>query len=700
VTDHGSVADPTDHPQDLVPDPATEPGAGPVPVRRRTRPTRSTLVLLAFPMVVLALSAVLAGLNLNGSSVALLDSRHASDRNVVAGQPRNIRTDEFGLATPFQVGNVGKGFPAFTWIGLTDTDLTVAAVGAPIRSWVSAFEPTTWPYFVLSTERAFALRWWSFVAASLIGTYVLLVALRRRPALAATLAVVVGVSPAIAWWSNGPGPIIGFLSGAAAAVVLAGRARLWWVRVGLSLLAGYLGCVAFFILYPPWLISVGLVMAAVVVGDALQHRATLRGFALAVLPALAVVVAVVAVWGRQSAAALAAVTGTHYPGSRVSEAGTGLGSVLFGTALNPIVSNDPTSLLPAPQLNQSEVSSAWFPLPALALLVGIVVALIVITHRRRAAAPSSTDLQATGTATSAVEVEDSTLRGWATFIAVACVMVLEVLWTLVPLPAVVGRITLLDRVPGGRMELALGMCTVLLVHLAAGRVPLSRPWRRAVAIGAVAVASGALAWWSASQLLRPGTSGVLLCAVSAVVVTACLGVLVVHPRAWLAALVVASIVVANYVIVNPLYRGLGPLTRGTLARTLQDYAAREGGTRWVDLAPDGSSAVIAASPQELLSGMTYYPTKNVWERLAPTQELLWNNFAKYVWKQDPSAQPATILQVKGSVMRLTIDLCSPDVRFLDISYVLSTPTVGVPPCFTTVQTVKDLGRTYLIARRT
>jgi hypothetical protein len=187
--------------------------------------------------------------------------------------------------------------------------------------------------------------------------------------------------------------------------------------------------------------------------------------------------------------------------------------------------------------------------------------------------------------------------------------------------------------------------------------------------------------------------------VAAVVTAAVLAVVLTVPRVVtvVAMVVLVGVVAVNWAIVNPLYRGTGPLTHGPLAAKLESIAAAEGPTRWVDLASGGSPAVILASRNNLISGMTYYPTPEVWARLAPTQKDIWNNYGKYTWVYDATAKPAELSTLRGSSRQLSIDLCSPEVDFLDISYVLS---LGAPPpCFQQVATVTDLGQTYRISKR-
>ncbi len=657
--------------------------------------------MLALPVLVLVAVGVLAGLNLNGSSVALNSRLADTDPNIVAGTPRVVRGDEFALATPVQIGNARRDFPAHAWIGLTDTDMDVAGQAAPVLSLTTAFQPVNFPYFVLGVERAFAARWWLVVAVGLLGTYALLLALRRKPLLAAAMAAVVGLGPIVAWWSNGPALTIGYLAAATAALLVALRVRSPWAATSLGVVVAYFACTAFFVLYPPWLLSVGLVMAAVVVGDVVARRPSVLRVMLVAVSALVPTVAVLGLWAHQSSVALAATAGTIYPGNRVSGSGEGHASVLVGSALNTVLSDDPTALALDPgapvQLNQSEVSAPWFSLPVLLIVLILVIVVLVRTIRGRRTTDHALAAGTADAAAAAPPAGDS-MRSWAPFLAVTVVLVVELLWMLAPVPDLVGRITLLDRVPGPRMTLALGVGAALLVYLAAGRVRIRRTWLVVLLTVLAAAGAAALTWWSATQLLNPGTQGVGRAAVAGAVVAGCLTVLCLGRVTWPAAVLLVAVVLYNFVIVNPLYRGLGPLTHGPLANAVAAIEHQDGPTRWIDTAGVGSASVVAASGNELVTGMTVYPTRSVWERLAPAQEAEWNNFAKYIWVNDPTEKPAQILPVRGSLHRLRIDVCNPDVAFLDIRYAVTSATT-VPACFVAVATVHDLGTTVVISRR-
>jgi hypothetical protein len=641
--------------------------------------------MLVLPFLVVAATVTLTAADLNGSSVAAIDRVWQDDPDLVAGTPRRIRSDEYGVSTPAQVSNALRGNPPTAWVGLTDTDLAATSLGAATTSWSSALSPQSWPLLALPVDTGFALRWWMLVAVGVLGTYALLLALRPRALLASTFALVSGVSPVVAWWMGaGPGLILGYLTFAACCVLLATRAGTRRARLPLAALAGLLVVAAFLVLYPPWFIALGLVVAAVVVGDCLERRVPWRR-ALEVLAVLAAVVAgILGLWLVQHAGAIAAISATYYPGNRIVTSGGGQASYLLSAPLNAILSGG-VSFGDERAVNQSEVSSGWLPLPLVLLVV--VLALVEVARRRAAppevAAPADPPQPAT--------------RAWITTLCVSAVLALELAWALLPVPAIIGRLTLLDRVPGGRVAPAVGLACAVVVFLMASDARLR--WRSAWPAALVATVALAipLSLWSGRSLLGGEADLSSAVVLTVLVCGGCAGLAL---SRWTApfALVLIATVCWQYAVVNPLYRGLGPLTGSPLARAIDEMDADEPGGRWTTLASGRSQNILAASRPGALSGLTYYPTRSTWLRLAPEQERAWNNLARYRWIQDEQWDPARILQIRGTSMQLRIDLCNPRADFLGITHVVS--RIGeAPPCFTPVRTLVEDGERLQISRR-
>jgi hypothetical protein len=646
--------------------------------------------LLVFPAVVLLVAAVLVLLNLNGSSVGILGVNYKKDPALVAGTPRIIRSDEAALSTTSFVGNYRRGMPVTPWIGLTETFLPATSVGAASDHWTEVFKPQDWGLWVFGVSRGFAWHWWSQVVVGLLGMFALLYALTRRKWTSAGLAVVACFSPYVAWWSLTPGLVLGYMAGAAAMALAAYRASSTGRAVAWSVAGGYLATAALLFLYPPWQITLGWVLLALLVGAAIDQRVPLRRLATIAVSAGVVVAVTGGAWYLQSRDALIATANTIYPGQRLAEAGQGNVAWLFDQPSSPFVAAAPARALRGATLaanndilfaNQSEVASAWLPLPLLLLLVAALVFAFVRARRE----PPITELSEAARGDEAAQVNEvatgqSVPLLWTT-VGVAAAGLLLLAWAVVPLPSWTGKITLLDRVPGVRTSLALGLVAVLLVAI--GSVVLrdvkwSRRWQALWAVAALATvwlsvwASNALPWGAdGSPQFAPLLIDAAFFAVAFTLVAS--GKVV---RTALVALVVASI--ATFVVVNPWYRGLGPLVTDPVVRAMEPLAAGPTPARVAVYGNATLDALVQSSGVVTLSGLTVYPDANVWKTLAPDQEEDWNNYSKYAWVADASVNPALIISASTTQRILRINPCAPQTLALKMDWAVSGTPLSFP----------------------
>jgi len=268
---------------------------------------------------------------------------------------------------------------------------------------------------------------------------------------------------------------------------------------------------------------------------------------------------------------------------------------------------------------------------------------------------------------------------------------------MMPLPGALGHLGL-SLIPGYRTYLALGLAAVLVTFLSAGRLHLSaRVWVGGSIVAIVAAVP--LTWLAARAFVVVTSQGLILACLVAAVISALVLVLVfVAPVAPYAAIGLAAISLASFVAVGPLYQGLGPLTSSKLARYLAHLDATQGPSRWVTL-DYAAGAIISGSPNSLVSGMTYYPDAAIWDRLAPSQRSIWNNYLEINWIQDPHAKPVRLASALQGSAAMYINLCSPKVAFLDIQYVLATGSQDPQlPCYRRIATLRDLGTVLYIYR--
>ena len=693
--------------------------------------------LVIFPALVLAAMAMLVMFNLNGSSVGLLGVGYRHDPNLLNGLPRSIRSDEAALSTPYLVGNVRRGLPTTPWVGLTPTFLPATSIGVPSDSWTELFKPQDWGVFALGVSRGFSWHWWSQMAVGMLGVFALLFTVTRRRWTSAALAVVAAMSPYVAWWSLTPGLVLGFSTGATAATLAALRADTTRRAVALSLVAAYLGMATFLLLYPPWQVTLAWVLLGLLIGAAVDARVPRRRIVAVVVTVAGSVAVPVAVWFAQSHAALVATTNTIYPGQRLAGAGQGNVAWLFDQMSSPFAAvASPLALRGRSVMangkvvlaNQSEIASAWLPLPV--VLVALVAVVVVLARRPSPGVDILSARTAAGTVTGTVAetdaapvadalpsplapvadpVADPVAHGGArtgttsgdgeprkprllwTTVGVAAAGTLLVAWALLPLPDWFGQLTLLNRVPGQRTSLALGLVAVLLLAIASSTLrgaPLPQRWLAAWS-GAVVATIWLMVW--AANALPWGPAGAphlkrlaLLTAVFAVAFTlvACGRGL----RVALAILVVGS--VGTWVMVNPLYRGLGPLTNDPVVKAMEPLAAGPSPARVAVFGNLTLNALVQSSGVVTVSGLTVYPDATVWATLAPDQESEWNNYNKYLWVADATASPARIVSSGTTVRVLRINPCAPQTLALGIDWVVADSDLSAFTCLRPAGTIR------------
>jgi len=611
---------------------------------------RRRLPAVAIAALVAALALlVLVGADINGSSIGRLSTSTGSDHALVAGKPRGIRSDEFVLTTPNTIGNVRRGLPADTQIGLTTVHLPAEGNIAPTADWTTVFRPQDWAWFVLPIDRAFAYHWWFPVLLSLVTLTWLtsLLGAGRRDSI--LLGVVATATPAVAWWSLEPALFIGYAGAVAGALICALKAKrnlhtfLWSAATAASAMAFAL------LLYPPWQVSIAWVTAAVLIGWTVDNHIGWRRIGLVALGVLPLTALGLGIWYAQSAAAIRASAETIYPGHRIAASGGGVFDWLLSAPANFWVTYShsysfsgfgTTAAGHRVTANVSEVAGSWFPLAAVA-----VVAVLVLWS---GFGPARTPVRWQG-------------------IGLCAVMALLLLWAYVPHLGALGAITLLNRVEGTRVGPALGLAALLL--LAVALRPGTSLSRRQIAIGAAVVLVVSLAQAAAvGSLPWAGRAPNFALVAVAILVVSGLWFLALTRYRTAALGLLAVVALAAVAGVNPIYRGLGPLSNDPV---IQAAGPVIGHDRTVVIGPTTLGALITSTGAEVLSGLTPYPDPTVWSRLGAGQRTTWNNYIKYAWVNDPAASPVKLTHHSGTTATLSINLCSPDVTFLHISWVVT-----------------------------
>ncbi|HEY4331810.1 MAG TPA: hypothetical protein VGM78_04550, partial [Ilumatobacteraceae bacterium] len=228
--------------------------------------------LLTIPIATLLVILVLGMSKISGSSIALHSPTGTSAQ--LAGQPRPVRSDEYGTRTPLVVRQAALGYPSDTQLGVGTHD-TGVLTDLPVKSAAAVVKPHSWAYFVVGVQRGFAIEWWLEVLGPFLGVYAVLAVITRARLVPALAGVLASAAPALLWWAI---PSAGFtvLYGgmAAALLILAFRVE-GWRRYALAAVAGWLAAAFAALLYVPWLIPLTLIFGAIIV---VQLPSAVRGW--------------------------------------------------------------------------------------------------------------------------------------------------------------------------------------------------------------------------------------------------------------------------------------------------------------------------------------------------------------------------------------------------------------------------------------
>lgn len=606
-----------------------------------------------FPCVVLALLVVLTALGMNGSSLSELTGLPGGDDTVLAGNPRAVRSDEFLVRTPFVVGQSRRGFPSSAEVGVGEHDLTVL-VDLPTRDWAMLFRPHQWAYGVLPIDQAYAFDWWGLSAVLLLGGYGLLLVLTRRWTWAAVGAVAFWASPFFHWWYLALSlAVAGYGLGGVALLLaslrngLSNRTR--WLLVAAS---AYVSSCFALTFYPPFQVPLALVLVVTSVGfvaqqlqDGESHVRTVWQNTLVVGGVTGFVFALFAVTRMDT---LSAIMNTAYPGARRVDGGDANSGLLTSSWYGLKFIQDPDGMRNRVLVNESEASSflllGAFLLPAIPLLWNGIA-----RPGRR-------------------------LRG--ALIGALAGLALMATHMFVGLGSLIAKTTLLNRVPGDRAIIGLGLASLLVVVLLGVSLDEQSQdvvwWRRLAACGLTVIVATGYVWSLGSRFMETGAPVVrrdtlLIVAIASLVI----GLYFWRPLIGVTLLAVVGVVVS--VPANPLTTGLDTITKSPLTLAVQRIDREEGsGSRWLNTIEMSNPAVEAAGVDDL-SAVNIYPDHDAWRVLDSdgSEEPLWNRYSHTRWTLDPSVAEPVVGLLTGDSVSVTLDPCASALDELDVRHIVT-----------------------------
>ena len=265
-----------------------------------------------------------------------------SDDGILTGIPREIRSDEWAVSTPFkfsQYYNHNGEYPFFseTLRGMkTDTGIVG---GLPSWNIITIFRPFEWGFLFLGNAKGLSFFWFSRLLALILVSFELaLLFTNKNNLLSILFSIIVTFSPAIQWWYSTP--IVEILIFGQLALLIFNkyfREKIFYKKILYSLIL--IMCIGGYaaVLYPAWQIPLFYVFLALFFG---LIKTNYKVFSFCAKQDLILIFFGILVFAAcsimlytQSAETIRLVMNTVYPGKRVMFGG-GEVTGLFNYASN------------------------------------------------------------------------------------------------------------------------------------------------------------------------------------------------------------------------------------------------------------------------------------------------------------------------------------------------------------------------------
>ena len=642
-----------------------------------------------YPIAVILALFSLAALQVHGSSIGVyhefLYGKEASDPDLLYGEPKQIRSDEWMGWTPILILQSKTGFPIHNEMLGSGRDVSKHPE-FPVNDWVNIFRPNNWSFFAMPLENAYAFKWWFLLALLLISCYFFVLRiLPGRKLVAILISISFALSPFILWWYQSAlyMPLAyGFL------IILLGmrivdQEKLLNIKskyltnalygVGLA----YLGSSTALTLYPPYFLPIMLAAATFLFGYILnklqQKNITIRQVlkrVLVFLSALALCAIIGLAFVFQHKEMLEATSGTLYPGQRVVAPGDLPTFVLFDGFLMPLLQDSDRAK--GFWENQSEASNFILLLPFLLLPSMAVIALEFIRKRR---------------------------IDW-TFLSVNVVGLIYIAKATIPYDNLLYDVLLLDKVPNVRLLAGIGFVGILQLILLIKKLGDLRVSKQLLDILSIlyGIACAGVLLMVGKKIINlyphfVGESEKWLIVVLGFAFTSII-ILFLSNRTIQACIALFAFTFASSFWVLPLYRGLDFFQDSAIIKKID--AVSTPSDQWATTDTIQFLNFPVAAGRNQTSGSQLYPDLEYWKR---------NGFGKYENIYNRQARSIFIttkpdmdtMVIPGHPNQFFLKFECSEFVFNEVDYVMATEKISLP-CVEALDTIRYPKRTFYIYR--
>lgn len=640
-----------------------------------------------FPAFLFIILTILTCLKISGSSIGIYHayfSGASQNSALIANQPRSIRSDEWIVNTQMTIAQKNGHYQIINKHIGSGQDMSVI-LDVPYKSWSQIFRPHNLAFFLLPFDNAFAFKWWLMSYLLVVSCYFFVLSLLPgRRFIAAMLGLSLLFGAFTQWWYQYI--TIGtlyytFFLATSFVHILCEKKR--WRIFAWSAAIAYLTVCFILVLYPPFQIACGAVLALFIMGFALEKlpshsRDELMTKSIAIGLALLIAGITTLAFIKTHDQVVHRIQNTAYPGKRVINSGNYDAAHLFSGHLGGQFSNDKRaanySIGKISATNQSESANYVLLLPFL-LLPSLY--LIYKNFRRK-------------------EPTDFAL------LSVSVTFTLLLVWFFVPHLGILGKLTLLDKVPLNRLIIGLGVLNIFQITLFVRMILKDKmePFSHLATLVYVAlifvaeVLLGVYAMHAYPEFI--GIHKVLVLALPVPLIVYALF----RRQITVAAVITCAFAIFTSVGVNPLYAGTAILTRDPLSNAIRNISSKDDG-RWIseDVFLENFATMSGANS---LTGVYTYPQLDLWRQIDHgKQSNIYNRYAhvNFNFDRHPEIERTSLKAVGSDSFGVITEPCGTFIRDNNVHFLITeVPFESYETCAKVIKTVAYPQKTVYIYR--
>lgn len=650
-------------------------------LREKTRKKLQSLFwgVNTFPILVVALFITLVALGISGSSVGIYGQMvgrgEGVDKNLITGEPRSIRSDEWIVTTQMIVSQAEAGFPRINENIGEGQNMNVV-VDVPSKDWSQVFRPQNWGFFFLRIENAFAFKWWYHSLVLLLAVYAFtLFFLPKRHLLASLVSIFAVFSAFLQWWYGSTLSMLSYPIIISLLFFMFLNTKSVLEKIITSTAASYFLICFALMLYPPFQIPCLIVMIGLIIGYSIYKFSWidfvpfLKNSWPYFIGILILVLSFVGAYIIDNKDAINKVQHTAYPGSRIVESGGySITHLLSGSLAYQFQKDNRAPYyknLKADATNQSESASFIF-------ISLFLIAPVLYLYQSRG-----------------YSIKDK--RSKYIFVSLFTVGLLFITWLYIPGMNILGKFTFLSLVPQNRAIIGLGLLNIIILILFMWVYSKSK---NKIPVAKALIYSIATYIFTACIHLRihfeqPGFIGVITSLLLALPVSMAIYFLL-RKRFTIGLILIASFALFSNFNVNPLYKGLDVLISNPLRLEIKNE--NNGAGYWVAENIILENMALMAGKHSL-TGVFTHPQLALWERIDQgKEEYRYNRYAHVSFNidKDTSKTIATgFVDTGPDQLVIKTELCSEFMRISGVNRVVSSAiyTEDDQPCISSIKGV-------------